>query len=247
MERLVHLIVEGREAEAQALLDRTAPIHSDPGLLHYRVGRAWLDAGRPDLALGHFEKSLAAAPGQGEVHLVLGQALLRLRRPADAIPHFERARAANVFADVTGLDLARALVSAGRSDEAREAVAATPTLEDTDAPTAMALGELASQLDDPATALRFLQDAVRRAPQTAAVHEALGIVLVRLGREKEALDALESACRLDPNDPTAPFNVALLHARAGRLREARRWAERASALDPSSPHPRALLEELSRH
>ena len=71
-ERLVHLIGEGRQDEARALLDRTVPIHRDPGLLHYRVGRAWLDAGRPDLALDHFEKSLTAAPGQGEVHLVLG-------------------------------------------------------------------------------------------------------------------------------------------------------------------------------
>ena len=136
-ERLVHLIVEGRPDEARALFDRTVPIHRDPGMLNFRVGRAWLDAGRPDLAVGHFEKSLAAAPGQGEVHLVLGQALLRLQRPADAVGHLERARAADVFADVAGLELARALVSLGRRDEARAAVASTPMLEDTDAPTAL--------------------------------------------------------------------------------------------------------------
>jgi tetratricopeptide (TPR) repeat protein len=245
-ERLVHLIVEGRQDEARALFDRTVPIHRDPGMLNFRVGRAWLDAGRPDLAVEHFEKSLAAAPGQGEVHLVLGQALLRQQRPADAVGHLERARAANVFADVTGLELARALLSLGRLEEARAAVASTTPLEDTDAPTALALGNLAFQLDDPATALRFQQEALRRAPEMAAAHEGLGLTLERLGRDGEAIAALEAACRLDPSDPTAPFNLALLYARAGRLTDARRLAQRALALDPGSPHPRALLEELSR-
>ena len=246
VERLVHLIGDGQHGEARALLERTVPIHRNPGLLHYRVGRAWLDAGRPDLAVEHFEKSLVAAPGQGEVHLVLGQALLRLQRPAEAIPHFERARAASVFADVTGLDLARALLATGRGGDARAVVASTPLLDDTDAPTALALGDLALQMDDPATAVRFLDDAVRRAPQMAPAHESRGIALVRLGREAEALGALDEACRLDPSDPTAPFNLALLHARAGRLAEARRWARRAAALDPQSPHPRELLDRLGR-
>jgi tetratricopeptide (TPR) repeat protein len=244
-ERLVHLIGEGRQDEARALLARTVPIHRDPGLLHYRVGRAWLDAGRPDLAVEDFEKSLAAAPGQGEVHLVLGQALLRLQRPADAVGHLERARAANVFADVTGLDLARALMALGRREDARAVIASTPVLEDTDAPTALALGDLALQVDDPDTAVRFLQDALRRFPEMAAAHESLGLALVRLGRAAEAIAALEAACRLDPSDPTAPYNLALLYARAGRLADARRFAQRALALDPASPHPRALLEELS--
>jgi Flp pilus assembly protein TadD len=245
-ERLVHLVVEGREEEARALLARTEPIHRDPGLLHFRVGRAWLDSGRPDLALEHFEKSLAAAPAQPEVHLVMGQALLRLDRPGDAVPHLQRAQDAGVFGDVTGLDLARALLVLGRRDEARAVVAGAPILEDTDAPTARALGELALQLDDPAAAARFLADSVRRGPESAAAHESLGLAYARLGRAAEAVAALETACRLDPSDPTAPFNLALVYARAGRLVDARRWAERAASLDPASPHPRALLEDLSR-
>jgi tetratricopeptide (TPR) repeat protein len=243
-ERVVHLIADGRPEEARALLERTLPSHRDPGLLHYRVGRAFLDTGRPDLAVEHFEKSLAAAPDQGEVHLVLGQALLALRRPAEALPHLERARAANVFADVAGVDLARALVALGRDGEARGVVASTPVLEDTDAPTALALADLARQLGDAATALRFADDAVRRAPALAAARESRGLALVPLGRMAEAIAALEEACRLDPSDPTAPYNLALLYARGGRFAEARRFAQRALELDPRSPHPRALLDDL---
>jgi tetratricopeptide (TPR) repeat protein len=244
-ERIVHLVMEGRHGDARALFERTLPIHRDPALLHYRVGRAWLDAGRPEEAVPHFEKSLAAVPGQGEVHLVLGQALLRMDRAADAVPHLERARAAGAFADVAGLDLARALVAVGRRDEARKAIASTPLLADTDAPTAATLGAMTLALGDADVALRFLDDALRRAPDLASAHEDRGLALATLGRTEEAMAALEAAARLAPADPTVPYNLALLHARAGRFAEARRLAERALALDPSNPHPRELIGKLN--
>jgi tetratricopeptide (TPR) repeat protein len=197
-ERLVHLIVEGKPDEARARLARPVPLHKDPGLLHYRVGRAWLDARRPDLAVGELEESLAAAPGQGEVHLVLGQALLALQRPADAIPHLQAARERNVFPDTTGLDLARALFATGRRDEARAAVASTPLLEDSDAPTALALGNLALQLDDPATGQRFLEAASRLDPSEPTAPYNLALLYARAGRMADARRAAERALALDP-------------------------------------------------
>lgn len=245
-ERIVHLVAEGRPDEARALFARTLPIHHDPGLLQYRVGRAWLDAGRPEEAAAHLEKSLALAPGQGEVHLAYGQALLALERPADALPHLERARATRVFPDTAGLELARALVALKRGAEARAVVAETPLLEDTDAPTAAALGGLALGLGDAATAERMLRDAVRRAPDLPKAHEALGLALSALGRNDEALAAFQEAFRLGPEDPRIAFNLALLLARAGRLDEARPVAARAAALDPASAPARQLLQELAR-
>jgi tetratricopeptide (TPR) repeat protein len=243
-ERIVHLIVEGRYEEARALLARTLPIHRDPGLLQYRVGRAWLDAGRPGDAVGHFEQALAASPGQGEVHLALGQALLRLGRSAEAIPHLEKGRAAGVFLDVAGLELARARLAEGPRDAARAVVAETPILPDTDAPTAMALGVLAVTLEEPATAVRFLEYVLGRDPSLADAHEHLGLAQEQLDRRADAIRSLETAVRLNPADPTAHFNLALLYARDGRLADARRLAERALALDPSAAHARELLADL---
>ena len=245
-ERIVHLVAEGRIADAEALGARTAGGHPDPGLFHYRVGRAWLDAGRVDFAEAHLRKSLDAAPGQGEVHLAYAQALLRLKRPADAVPHLERARAANAFPDVAGLELARALAALGRNDEARAAVAATPVLADTDVPTLGELGGAALSLGDAATAARFFAEAIRRRPGDGAAHESLGLALAQLGRDADAIASLETACRLAPGDPTAPYNLALLYARVGRIDDARRTAARAVDLDPRSPRPRALLEQLGR-
>ena len=245
-ERIVHLVGEGRTADAEALAARTAAAHPDPGLFHYRVGRAWLDAGRPERAADHLGKSLQAAPDQGEVHLAYAQALLRQGRPAEAVPHLEHARRANAFADVAGLELARALAALGRGDEARAAVAATPILPDTDVPTLGELGGAALSLGDAPTAARFFAEAIRRRPGDGAAHESLGLALAQLGRDPEAVAALETACRLAPADPTAPYNLALLYARAGRREDARRMAARAVELDPRSPRPRALLEQLAR-
>jgi tetratricopeptide (TPR) repeat protein len=245
-ERIVHLVAEGRAAEAEALAARTAGTHPDPGLFHYRVGRAWLDAGANARAESQLARSLAAAPGQGEVELAYAQALLRLGRPADAVPHLLRARAANAFPDVAGLELARALAALGRSDEARAAVADTPILADTDVPTLGELGGAALSLGDGATAVRFFTEAIRRSPGDGAAHESLGLAFARLGRDADAIAALETACRLAPGDPTAPYNLALLYARGGRRDDARRMAARAVELDPGSPRPRALLDQLSR-
>lgn len=244
-ERLVHLIVEGRGDEARALLARTAPIHADPGLVHYRAGRAWLDAGRPEDAAAELQASLATSPDQGEVHLALGQALLQTRRAAEALPHLERARAAGTFADVAGLETARALLTLGRRDDARDAVSATPLLADSDATTATALGVLAVTLEDPQSALRFLTRAIALAPASGDAHEHLGLAFEQRGRRAEAIASLETACRLAPSDPTAHFNLALLYARAGRLEGARVAARRAAELDPASPHVRQLLADLA--
>jgi Flp pilus assembly protein TadD len=243
-ERLVHLIVEGREVEARALLARTLPIHADPGLVHYRAGRAWLDAGRPEQASAELRASLATSPDQDEVHLALGQALLQMRRAAEALPHLERARASGTFADVAGLEAARALLALGRRDEARAAVAATPLLADSDAVTATALGVLAVTLEDPETGERFLERAIAEAPEGGDAHEHLGLAFEQRGRRAEAIASLETACRLAPADPTARFNLALLYARAGRLPEARTVAREAAALDPASPHVRKLIDDL---
>jgi Flp pilus assembly protein TadD len=243
-ERLVHLIVEGRGDEARALLARTLPIHADPGLVHYRAGRAWLDVGRPEEATAELQASLATSPDQGEVHLALGQALLQARRAAEALPHLERARAAGTFADVAGLETARALLALGRRDEARAVVSGTPLLDDSDAVTATALGVLAVTLEDPDSALRFLERAIAQAPDSGDAHEHLGLAFEQRGRHAEAIASLETACRLAPADPTARFNLALLYARAGRLAEARAVARQAAALDPGSPHVRKLIDDL---
>jgi Flp pilus assembly protein TadD len=145
---------------------------------------------------------------------------------------------------VAGLELARALASLGRREEARAAVAAAPILADTDVPTLGELGGAALSMGDAPTAVRFFEEAIRRRPRDGGAHESLGLALAQLGRHADATAALETAVRLAPADPTAPFNLALLYARAGRTADARTMAERAARLDPRSPAHR-LLESLS--
>jgi predicted CXXCH cytochrome family protein len=69
-------------------------------------------------------------------------------------------------------------------------------------------------------AVAHMQTAAQWDPNSAGLHDALGIVLNELGRPAEAASALWRAARLDPDNARAAFNAALAFAGAGRLADA---------------------------
>lgn len=95
---------------------------------------------------------------------------------------------------------------------------------------------LAVSADQPAGRMRIGQDLFNRGrtaeaeaqlrkatewdPNSAGMHDALGIVLNELGRPDEAAAALWRAARLSPTDATAAFNAALAFAGARKLADA---------------------------
>jgi protein O-GlcNAc transferase len=58
-------------------------------------------------------------------------------------------------------------------------------------------------------------EAAKRAPQIPEGHEALGEVLVELGKPAEAIPELEAALRLKPGDQSMESNLALAYAKSG--------------------------------
>lgn len=58
-------------------------------------------------------------------------------------------------------------------------------------------------------------EAVRLLPKIAESHEALGVVLLEMGKAKEAIPELTTANRLKPDDLNVETNLALAHAQAG--------------------------------
>src|ERR1035437_1272706 len=69
-------------------------------------------------------------------------------------------------------------------------------------------------------ALAKFAEAVRLAPQIPEAHEALGAVLVEMGRPAEAVAELEAAVKLEPGDQGFEANLALAEAMAGEPAEA---------------------------
>ena len=238
-----HLIAEGRDSEARERLARAQPDHPQPGVLLYRVGRAYQAKGQRPEAIAAYERALKLDPGQPEIRLSLGQALLDTGRAAGAVPHLRAAFEAGVRRDLAGFDLARALAASGQPEAARAVLAALGDL-DLDPDSALAVTRLALDLGAPDLALHFVDAAGHTAPSRADLIEQRGIALALLGRGSDALAAFESAQRLEPGRASLYLNAAVLHAQAGRLREARAAARRALAIRPDYPQARALLDRV---
>ena len=101
----------------------------------------------------------------------------------------------------------------------------------------------------PEVAAQLLDDAVRRAPWSAALHYDLGLALSGAGREREARAAFEAALRQDPGLVAARAGLAQLKLRAGDEQGAlAEWdeAERSGPLPAESLAARAALHAERR-
>jgi len=219
-------------------------IHPAPGVLHFRVGRALVAAGRPEDALGHLRKSGKIDPNQPEVDFALGQALLETGRAAEAVPHLRRAFDAHVRVDLSGFDLARALAASGHRSAAVDVLQGVRPARDDDADSWFGLGQLAFELEAVKLAEGFYTRAVKARPAFAAARRQMGLTYAVTGRFADAARELEQAVRLDPADASAHLNLAVAYAEVGRIDEARTQAREALRLDPGYEKARQLLAAL---
>ena len=238
------LALSGRLEEAEHWALRAEQIHPMPGVMHFRIGRAFLTQGNVDAALAHLAKAARMDPDQSEISYALGQALVDAGRPSEAVPHLRRAFNAGVRRDLAGYDLVRALAATGDREGALSTLKDVEPARLDDANSWYRLGELAQQLEEPTLAATFYERAARAAPQSAAFREQLGLMLALSGDVHRAVSELEAAVRLDPSDPTAHLNLAATYFQLGRRQEARAQAEEALRLDPNYGKAAELLKAL---
>jgi Flp pilus assembly protein TadD len=243
----VWLIEQGNVEDARRYVERISPGHSHPGVLSFRAGQALLDAGRHADAVDPLRRALAIDGPRPAIRLALGEALAGSGRPGEAAGHLEAACDSGYDMEVAGPLLVRALVLAGRHDDA---VSRLSTMRDSVAGTgvevALDFGTLAIERGAPAQAARWLRLAVGRAPVLAEAHEKLGLAMFLQGDAQGALPHLEHACSLDPASASAQLNLGAAYAELGRFPEARLRAEEAHRLDPAERRAADLLRALPR-
>jgi tetratricopeptide (TPR) repeat protein len=88
------------------------------------------------------------------------------------------------------------------------------------ADTAFRAGLAAQQAGDLAQARAKFAEAAHLAPKIPEAHEALGTVLLQLGKPSEALPELETALKLKPGEQGFESNLALAYAQAGEVGKA---------------------------
>ena len=242
------LIEQGSYEEARRYIADASEGLPNPGVFHFRVGRAYAAAGRYDDGVAELRRALAIDRGQPAIQLALGQALLLAGRPEDAADPLKRALEAGFRPEVTGPWFVRAVIASGRRADALQALSALSdaVVREAGPETALEMGTLALDLQAPAAAERWLRGAAARSPGSGDAQEKLGVALLLQGRPTEALAPIEQACRLAPANASARLNLAVAYAQLARYDEARAAAREAVRLDPSEPRAVALLQKLSK-
>ncbi|MGH8648456.1 MAG: tetratricopeptide repeat protein, partial [Burkholderiales bacterium] len=104
------------------------------------------------------------------------------------------------------------------------------------------LADLFRARGDEKQAEALLRDGLKTNPRAAALHHALGLALVRQGRQKEALFELAAAVRLAPDAPRYAYVHGIgLHS----LRDKARGIAALEKAHQSFPGDRAILQALA--
>jgi Flp pilus assembly protein TadD len=174
--------------ETSLRLQPKAEIYSDLGFIMARLGR-------PEDALRNYRKALALDPSCASAHFNLAVASLQAGKLEEAEGHYRRALQGRDDAE-THNGLGYVLAREGRTDEAiaefRKAIAADAKYTPADNNLAEALVKQ-GKLDE---AVRYYERSLAERP-SAAVYNALGVVLRQLGKTDEAEEQFAKAKDLE--------------------------------------------------
>ena len=226
------LAILGRDAEAEAWVNKLSVNAARPGDIQHKLGLQYLLANKIDLSLKYLIEAQRLNPGQADVEYALGQALLKAGRPADALPHLRRGFDAGTNAKVAGYDLAVALEATGDPRGAAMVIERITPAPGDEADVWLQIGRLAASVKAPELAERFFRQGAALAPNVSAARLQYGLNLLVVNRIDEAARELDAAVRLDPRDPDALAHLAYCELVLGRRDDARRHADAALAIAP---------------
>lgn len=225
----------GRHAEAADLIGRAIEAGGGNADYHCNLGVVLRAAGRPDAALGQFERAIALNPRHGLALGNRGNLLVQVGRLPEAAASYRAALA--VAPQNPGIEnnLGNVLRQLGEPDAAigayQRAIALAPDYVE-------ALGNLGSmlvaagQLD---AAIGHLQRALALRPGDAPAHANLGSALSRQHEYRRAEEHYRAAVAASPNLAAAHAGLGDVLTHQGRLPEATRSYKQALRLAPSDP------------
>jgi predicted CXXCH cytochrome family protein len=199
---------------------------------YFELGRAYVNAGRPEDAVPWFEEALRR--GYGAAREELGAALVAAGQYQRAV---EALQGSNGPAAKS--NLGNALLRLGRLDEAQR------VLEGVDAPEALNLsGLVLVARGDRASAERAFREAIRLQPDLAAARANLGNLLAARRAYREAAFHYQRAVASDAGNAETHYRYGLALMLSGDNRKAIEELQTTVQLDPKRADAREDLAEL---
>ncbi len=134
----------------------------------------------------------------------------------------------------------------GSFDDAQAAFAQAIALDPHHVPAYLNAADALRVQGRDADARLMLERGLAQVPQSAALHHALGLTLVRLGQSKEALRELERAAQLGADEPRYAYVYAVALNSTGKPADALRVLERSTARWPADRDLLLALATMQR-
>ena len=215
------LVLKKKYREAITHLERAIELDSRLLDAHTNLGRALMHQGQNGKAVEAMYKALAIDPLSVRAHVQLASALYRNERHDAAEHHARRALELDPNATEAYLYLGNALASAGKMDEAADALLKIAGASRAGLAALSRLVHMRKTTEDsPEFALleSYLDRKDRLGDEArVSVHFAMGKALDDLGRYDQAFDHYEQANTL--NNTLHPFDAEAYRARANALRD----------------------------
>jgi len=216
-------IEEGRAADAVELLEKVLAESPTYEPAHFYAGRAHLQLGNLDRALGHFRTNLTLVPRAWRAQIPVAQILTVLERHEEALSAWRRVVELQPGDPAHRLELAEAWRRAGRwsemISELEQALSLAPDNPKTAAYLAWTLATAPlPEVRDGARAVTLAERAAG-AGETADRLDTLGAALAEAGRHAEAARTVQRALGLLPPDATdlrQEYETRLALYRSGR-------------------------------
>lgn len=213
-----------RQAAAAEIVGYQALIENEPAnsALHDEVAMLFLELGRPNDAVSHFEVSLRLQPDSAASHFNLGTALTMAGDLDESIRRYRKALRLDPDRAHVHLNLGNALASQGRTEDALDHYRSALRLEPEYARARNNVGNVLMGLGRLEEAASHLREALRIDAELPDAHFNLALMLLGRRELPEAVDHLRIAVRLRPDWTAALTRLAWVLATAsdGRVRDA---------------------------
>jgi tetratricopeptide (TPR) repeat protein len=168
---------------------------------------------------------------------------------ANAVREYELSQQENADQPGAHINVGNLYASLGRVEDAAAAYQAALRLDGTSAPAYVNLADLRSRSGENAVAIEVLRTGLRAQAgaenaQTAALHHALGLALVRERRYEEAIKELQVASKQAPNDARFAYVLGVALYDSGKRQQGLRVLKQALTQHPNDPD---LLNALAAY
>lgn len=220
--------------------------------LQMALGNLAVRAGNFDLAIAQFQAVLNELPkdskARGDVYFRLGVTLRRKGDLNSAIPVLYKAREALPANTLVIGELALALQSAGRIQEARDAYEQAIKLNPEDG---TALNNLAyliaeSGSGDLDQALTYAQRAKQVAPNLSEVSDTLGWIYLKKNMSDNAMDIFQGLVNQKPANSTYRFHLGMAYAQKGDKPKALLELQKALRSSPDKPEENKIKDLINK-